>query len=870
MLDSISYIKIYLQMKKSILIPLFIFLGFTVYAQNFQWAKTFTSKSNTSLSATCIDDGDYVYSIGGFATSDSINIDGVTLVEGSVYMTKHDISGNLIWAKSYPSRRFSDITYHDGSIFISGDTIVSSESATYLAKVDTSGNIVWSRTSNTSENNKRARCIAVDKGGNIFISGTYEGNLTFDTITFPDVSSSYIFLVKYDSSGTALWGEKAGPRSFTTDLAADSNGNVFMIGDYQANPIYGSSPTFGPFSLTNYPEELHGDSFLAKYDGSGTCNWIKTVKGIYREYARGVAVDTFDNVYFVGHSRSDFDINGVTYDYDSERKSFYCKYSNDGTFQWAKQIGGQAGKGFYIDASNNIFIGGTFYEVISFDDIIIDTGTPFNMPFVAKSNTDGDFEWAYHATTNKYNSATFQLLNDITVSNHGEVFVVGRHMDSIHFDDMSFNVESASQEAFFAKLNDFIKNPHLSNASLCPGSTFYATYTPGVTFDDTNTLTLQLSDETGDFSNASNLSFTLSSTNDTLFSELPSQLTPSDDYKLRILTSSPSAISPSINLIVHDVPIAEFTYSGETTFCSDETLQLSAYYKEGYSYQWLKDGNAISEATDTLYTVTQSGDYSVSVSTVCDTLVSEALQVTVHILPNVELSNFPTSCSNHDAYELTEGTPVGGAYTGSYVNDGYFYPSNAGIGTHTISYTYTDENECTSTASKSIQVLNPPSISLSIPSEFCIHDEEVTLDGGSPSGGTYFGTGVNGTTFNLVEAGLGTHIISYTITNSSGCSDTVSLSTEVIDDCSAGLYENETSPSVFLYPNPTNNSINIKGVNSDQIKSISIFDTTGKLIIQQSSTDSKIDISMLQPGTYLVDFELTDSPSPLIFKVVKR
>ena len=47
-----------------------------------------------------------------------------------------------------------------------------------------------------------------------------------------------------------------------------------------------------------------------------------------------------------------------------------------------------------------------------------------------------------------------------------------------------------------------------------------------------------------------------------------------------------------------------------------------------------------------------------------------------------------------------------------------------------------------------------------------------TLDQGSPSGGSYSGTGVSGTNFNASVAGVGTHSITYLYTDINGCSNT--------------------------------------------------------------------------------------------------
>lgn len=55
-------------------------------------------------------------------------------------------------------------------------------------------------------------------------------------------------------------------------------------------------------------------------------------------------------------------------------------------------------------------------------------------------------------------------------------------------------------------------------------------------------------------------------------------------------------------------------------------------------------------------------------------------------------------------FELTGGLPVGGEYTGPGVSNGIFDPAAAGLGMHTITYTYTDNNSCTNSAIDSIGV----------------------------------------------------------------------------------------------------------------------------------------------------------------------
>src|SRR5437763_14129533 len=75
-----------------------------------------------------------------------------------------------------------------------------------------------------------------------------------------------------------------------------------------------------------------------------------------------------------------------------------------------------------------------------------------------------------------------------------------------------------------------------------------------------------------------------------------------------------------------------------------------------------------------------------------------------------------------------------------------------------LTYTYTDANSCTASATQTI-VVNPlPTVSFSVLSPICVDGLAITLSQGSPAGGTYSGAGVSGGQFTPSVAGVGTHI----------------------------------------------------------------------------------------------------------------
>ncbi|MBM3436437.1 MAG: T9SS type A sorting domain-containing protein [Bacteroidetes bacterium] len=82
---------------------------------------------------------------------------------------------------------------------------------------------------------------------------------------------------------------------------------------------------------------------------------------------------------------------------------------------------------------------------------------------------------------------------------------------------------------------------------------------------------------------------------------------------------------------------------------------------------------------------------------------SNPLNITRY-LPVVTLLPFNNVSINTPPFQLTGGAPAGGTYSGPGVTGGIFDPAAAGLGTHTITYTYTDLNMCTNSAENTITV----------------------------------------------------------------------------------------------------------------------------------------------------------------------
>lgn len=172
-----------------------------------------------------------------------------------------------------------------------------------------------------------------------------------------------------------------------------------------------------------------------------------------------------------------------------------------------------------------------------------------------------------------------------------------------------------------------------------------------------------------------------------------------------------SSTSTSITVTVNPLPSAPtITPSGSTTICNGETVTLSS--SQGTGNVW--STGATTQDIDV--TTTSTIDVIYTDANGCSA-TSSPITITVNPLPTVALAALNQVCDYTPSFTLSGGTPAGGTYSGPGVTGGDFDPATAGLGTHTITYEYTDGNGCTNTATQDILV------------DPCVSIDEVTQAG---------------------------------------------------------------------------------------------------------------------------------------------
>ena len=155
----------------------------------------------------------------------------------------------------------------------------------------------------------------------------------------------------------------------------------------------------------------------------------------------------------------------------------------------------------------------------------------------------------------------------------------------------------------------------------------------------------------------------------------------------------------------------------------------------------------------------------------------DSTEIVVNEIPRLDPGTYGPLCVSASPVFL-QGTPAGGTWSGTGVSGSTFDPSVAGVGTHAVNYSVTITGGCVTDTTIDIEVKPLPNLDLGTYEPLCEEDEIITLTA-TPMGGTWSGTGTNGSTFNPALAGLGVHVLTYHYTDAFGCSAVQEVSIQV-------------------------------------------------------------------------------------------
>ncbi len=244
-------------------------------------------------------------------------------------------------------------------------------------------------------------------------------------------------------------------------------------------------------------------------------------------------------------------------------------------------------------------------------------------------------------------------------------------------------------------------------------------------------------------------------------------------------------------------PIAGF--STHTPICTGTPLVLtdtsSGNGSSLISWQWNFGDTQTSTSQHTTHLYDTSGTYEVTLVVTNIAGCTDTARVWVEVMdrPDAVITPAGPFCVSEDPVALTavEANGTWAADCGTCIDpsSGIFNPGSAGLGIHTVTYSFT--GMCSNADTLSIEVLANSDASISSAGPFCTNDAPFTLQTAMP-GGTWTGNGINSSTgvFDPQAAGAGNHLITYTLPGQ--CGDTQSISLIVNELTLQGTY---TEPS---------------------------------------------------------------------------
>ena len=227
--------------------------------------------------------------------------------------------------------------------------------------------------------------LAVAADGSQYVTGTFEGTLTFGAVSVSaGAGLGHVFLVKYSAAGIALWARQLDgfQRKLSPRLAVDAAGSVYLASSFS------DLLTIGTVSLNGASPS---DCFLVKYNAQGAQQWVRQGGGASDDVS--VATDAVGNVALVGDSpQGGLSFGGTPL---AGTGIFYVQFSPAGTLLQAQRISnGGFTTNVRTDGIGNTYISGGFGLTPTFGTVTLTNSGGMDL-FVCKLDATGNVQWVW-------------------------------------------------------------------------------------------------------------------------------------------------------------------------------------------------------------------------------------------------------------------------------------------------------------------------------------------------------------------------------------------------------------------------------------------------------------------------------------------
>jgi Fe-S cluster assembly iron-binding protein IscA len=295
---------------------------------------------------------------------------------------------------------------------------------------------------------------------------------------------------------------------------------------------------------------------------------------------------------------------------------------------------------------------------------------------------------------------------------------------------------------------------------------------------------------------------------------------------------------PTVNVISSDV---------NDSICIGDSISLSGLGAQSYVYS--------GGVSDQIYfTPSATETFSITGTDVNGCIGSDSITIEVENLPNIDGGSDLFVCHEDSAYLDATGSGTI-TWTGNLSNGSYFIPSTS---TTELICTAVSPSGCVNSDSITVEMGNQINTNTTIINvaiqAISNYDNYEWFDCQSGS------TVLNGTQSSFFPSVDGEYAV--VITDSDGCIDTSGC--VIIDFLDV---PNLTNTELHFFPNPTNGILKVS--NPNQLKSIRVYDSFGRLLLTNGQGVNTIDLSGFATGQYLIKGTLQNGET-IIERIIKE